>query len=281
MQRVSDHDVVGIAIAEDLGPGDVTAEYFIPPSQAGVASIIARESAVLAGVEQAAETFRRVDPNTEVSLLMDSGSRLVEGDEILRANGSVRSLLAAERVALNFVQHLSGVATLTSLFVEAVRGTKARILDTRKTTPGLRVLEKAAVKAGGGDNHRMGLHDMILIKDNHLVAKGNLESLQGAIRRARLERPGIRVEIEADTLDQVKSFLLLEGVDIILLDNMPGTLMREAVTLGAGKVLFEASGGITLETVAKAAATGVDFISVGALTHSARSVDFSLELAGC
>ncbi|MEI9897060.1 MAG: carboxylating nicotinate-nucleotide diphosphorylase [Chthoniobacter sp.] len=190
----------------------------------------------------------------------------------------MRSLLTAERVALNFLQQLSGVATLTRRYVDAVAGTKARILDTRKTTPGLRALEKAAVVAGGGHNHRFGLFDMVLVKDNHLAAKTELRHLQEAIRQCRAENPGLRVEVEADTLDQVRRFLTLMGVDVILLDNMRPAELAEAVQIAGGRVQLEASGGVSLETVAAIAATGVDFISVGALTHSPRAIDFSLEL---
>jgi nicotinate-nucleotide pyrophosphorylase (carboxylating) len=191
----------------------------------------------------------------------------------------VRSILTAERVALNFLQRLSGVATLTRRYVDAIAGTKARILDTRKTTPGLRALEKAAVVAGGGYNHRFGLFDMVLVKDNHLAAETELQHLQEAIRRCRMENPSLRIEIEADTLDQVRRFLTLMEVDVILLDNMCPADLSEAVRMAAGRVQLEASGGISLDNVAEVAATGVDFISVGALTHSPRAIDFSLELA--
>jgi nicotinate-nucleotide pyrophosphorylase (carboxylating) len=203
---------------------------------------------------------------------------LAKGDTVLEIRGAVRSILTAERVALNFIQRLSGTATLTRRFVEAVAGTRARILDTRKTTPGLRALEKAAVVAGGGVNHRFGLYDMVMVKDNHLAAGTTPEQLQAAIRTFRAENPGRRVEVEADTLDQVRRFLTFTGVDVILLDNMACAQMAEAVALGAGRVQFEASGGVSLATAADIAATGVDFISVGALTHSAPAIDFSLEL---
>jgi len=198
----------------------------------------------------------------------------------MEITGETASILTAERVALNFIQRLSGVATLTRRFVDAVAGRKARILDTRKTTPGLRALEKAAVVAGGGMNHRFGLYDMVMVKDNHLAAETRLDNLQRAIHRFHQEKPGYRVELEADTLDQVRRFLTLMGVDVILLDNMRPVQMAEAVQLGGGRLQFEASGGVTLESVAEIAATGVDFISVGALTHSAPAVDFSLELLG-
>jgi nicotinate-nucleotide pyrophosphorylase (carboxylating) len=272
------HDPIGIALAEDIGTGDLTAAYFVPENQKGRARIVARQGAVVAGVETAAEVFERVDRQLETAVLLPSGSRVEEGDAVLEVRGLVRSILSAERVALNFLQHLSGVATLTDKFVAAVRGSGAQILDTRKTTPGLRALEKAAVKAGGGKNHRFGLFDMILVKDNHLAARSNPAFLREAIQRATAEHPGIRIEVEADRLEQVKTFLEIDGIDVILLDNMPDADMREAVLLAEGAILFEASGGITLDNVARVADTGVDFISIGALTHSAPSVDFSLEL---
>jgi len=266
------------ALAEDVGPGDVTCEYFVTAGQKGHARIVAKEAGVAAGVEVAAEVFRRVEPTLQLEVLRASGSLVAPGDTVLTIDGDVRSILTAERVALNFIQRLSGVASLTRHFADAVDGTGAKILDTRKTTPGLRALEKAAVVAGGGTNHRFGLYDMVLVKDNHLAARDDLDFLRSAIARVRAERPGIRVELEADTLDQVRGFLTLEGVDVILLDNMTLNQMREAVALGAGRVEFEASGGVNLETVRAIADTGVNLISVGALTHSAKALDFSLDL---
>lgn len=271
------HDPIAIALAEDIGRGDLTSRYFVGLERR-TARIFAKEPAVAAGVEIAAEVFQRVDPQAAITILRSSGSRLETGQSVLEVTGSVRSLLTAERVALNFLQQLSGVATLTRRYVDAVAGTKARILDTRKTTPGLRALEKAAVVAGGGHNHRFGLFDMVLVKDNHLAAKTELRHLQEAIRQCRAENPGLRVEVEADTLDQVRRFLTLMGVDVILLDNMRPAELAEAVQIAGGRVQLEASGGVSLETVAAIAATGVDFISVGALTHSPRAIDFSLEL---
>jgi len=273
----SAHDPVAIALAEDIGRGDLTSRYFVG-TEKREAWIFAKEPAVVAGVETAAEVFRRVDPQMGVSVIRASGSAVEKGQTVLEISGSVRSILTAERVALNFIQRLSGVATLTRKFVGAVAGTKTHILDTRKTTPGLRALEKAAVVAGGGHNHRFGLFDMVMVKDNHLLAETDLHRLQDAIRRCRADHPEVRIELEADTLDQVRRFLTLMGVDVILLDNMRLEEMKEAVELGAGRVQFEASGGVNLDTVAGIAATGVDFISVGALTHSARAIDFSLEL---
>ncbi len=271
-------DPIEVALSEDIGSGDVTCRYFVAQDRQGDARIFAKEEAIVAGAQTAAEVFRRVDPALEVTVVRSDGQRVSKGDTVLTIKGSVRSILTGERVALNFLQRLSGVATLTGTFVHAAAGTRARILDTRKTTPGLRQFEKAAVAAGGGVNHRIGLFDMVLVKDNHLAADSRREHLQEAIHTARAERPGIRVELEADSLPQVRTFLTLDGIDVILLDNMSCADMTEAVRMGAGRVQFEASGGVTLETVGGIAATGVDFISAGALTHSAPAIDYSLEL---
>ena len=234
--------------------------------------------AVVAGAEVSREVFVRVDRELAVEIERGDGTAVGPGDTVLTVRGRAGSILSAERVALNFLQRLSGVATLTRRFVDAVAGTPAKILDTRKTTPGLRRLEKAAVAAGGGHNHRMGLYDMVMVKDNHLLADGSAAGLGAAIARAKAAKPGLRVELEADTLAQVRTFLALEGVDVILLDNMTPEDLRTAVEMGrGGPVQFEASGGVNLETVQAIATTGVQWISVGALTHSARAVDFSLE----
>jgi nicotinate-nucleotide pyrophosphorylase (carboxylating) len=271
-------DLIALALAEDVGGGDVTTEFFTDPARLACARIVAREACVLAGTAQAEEVFRRVDGDLQVQVKHQDGSALAPGDVAMTISGRAASLLTAERTALNFLQRLSGVATLTRTYVEAIQGTPARILDTRKTTPGWRLLEKAAVAAGGGTNHRIGLYDMVMVKDNHLAAGTGLEALQASIRRAREARPGLRIELEADTMDQVRDFLTLEGVDVILLDNMPPPVLREAVALRKPGVVFEASGGVTLGTIRAIAETGVDFISVGALTHSARAVDLSMEL---
>ena len=197
------------------------------------------------------------------------------GETVIEFSGSTRSILTGERVALNFLQRLSGIATLTAQFVAAVQGTGVTILDTRKTTPGLRVLEKAAVRAGGGKNHRMGLYDGVMVKDNHLLARPELED---AIRSVRQTHPEVLVEVEADSIDQVQSFVNLTGIDVILLDNMSPDELRVCVSLGRPGLKFEASGGVDLATVRQIAETGVDYISIGQLTHSARAIDFSLEL---
>ena len=270
--------LIDMALTEDIGSGDVTSEYFIPADRESRGMIVAKQAGVIAGVEIAAEVFRRVDSSTQVKILLESGTQVGERAYVMEVKGKARSLLTAERVALNFLQRLSGVATITSHFVEKTEKTTARILDTRKTTPGWRLLEKEAVLAGGGTNHRMGLYDRVMVKDNHLVADGGLEAVQNAIHRLRSDHPGVEVELEADRLDQVEAFLKLDGVDYILLDNMSLAELREAVEMRHGnKPEFEASGGVNLDTVSEIAQTGVDFISVGAVTHSAVALDLSLE----
>jgi nicotinate-nucleotide pyrophosphorylase (carboxylating) len=271
-------DPIAIALREDIGTGDTTTEFFVPEGLRALGRIIARERAIVAGGETAAEVFRRVNPSLNVEILLPDGTALLGGETILEVRGAARSILTAERVALNFLQRLSGIATLTRQFVEAIGKSRAKILDTRKTTPGLRALEKAAVLAGGGANHRSSLSEMVLVKDNHLSAGAGFSGFVSAIQRLREERPGIRIEVEAERLEQVRSFLEIDGIDVILLDNMEPAEMREAVAAGKGKVKFEASGGVTLKTVRRIASSGVDYISVGALTHSARAIDFSLEL---
>ena len=267
------------ALNEDIGEGDITTEYLVPASQQSSAQIVARESAVIAGTETAAEVFRRVDANLRTSILTPDGSAIEKGSVVLEIQGAARSILKAERVALNFLQRLSGIATLTRQFVEAAGKSRAKILDTRKTTPGLRRLEKAAVVAGGGFNHRFGLYDMVMVKDNHLLGRPDFSELNAVVQRVRQERPNVSIELEADNLEQVRAFLQIEGVAVILLDNMEPSGLREAIAMRKDNpVKFEASGGVTLKTVRRIAATGVDFISVGALTHSARAIDLSLEL---
>ena len=270
-------DIIEIALEEDIGPGDLTAAYFCE-NRPAKARIFAKEPAVLSGVGVAAETFSRVDSGIHAVATKNDGSTLEAGETVLEISGPLPSLLTAERVALNFIQHLSGVASFTRKFVDAIKGTNARILDTRKTTPGLRALQKKAVLDGGGSNHRMGLYDMVMVKDNHLAASSTLQGLQSSILQLKTAHPNVRVELEADTIDQLRGFLGLSGVDVILLDNMTPELMREAVELAQRRVKLEASGGVTLDTVALIAATGVDYISIGALTHSVRAIDFSMEI---
>jgi nicotinate-nucleotide pyrophosphorylase (carboxylating) len=272
------HDPITLALAEDVGDGDITSKYFIPESLQASARIVAREKAVVAGTSVAAEVFRQVDRESTVSILCQDGDAIAPDEAVIEIKGKARSLLTAERVALNFLQRLSGIATLTRQFVEAAANPRVSIIDTRKTTPGLRQLEKAAVLAGGGKNHRFGLYDMVLVKDNHLAMTRDLSDLEEKIAEIRKAHPKLKIELEADTIEQVGAFVELPGVDIILLDNMTPAQLVEAVALRKNSIQFEASGGITLKTVAEIAATGIDFISVGALTHSARAIDFSLEL---
>ncbi len=268
-------DPVDIALAEDIGGGDLTSLFLIPETSLSRARIFAKEPCVVAGVDVVQRIYRKLDSQLELSILKEDGSAVQPGDSVIELSGFTRTILTGERVSLNFIQRLSGVATLTTQFVEAVRGTGATILDTRKTTPGLRALEKAAVKAGGGRNHRMSLYDGVMVKDNHLLARPDL---QKAILALRLSHPSILIEVEADSVDQVREFAKLEGIDVVLLDNMSPDQLRASVALKRSGLKFEASGGVSLATVRQIAETGVDFISVGQLTHSARAVDFSLEL---
>jgi nicotinate-nucleotide pyrophosphorylase (carboxylating) len=271
-------DPIGVALQEDIGEGDITTEFFVPANLQASGRIRAREKAVIAGTKTAVEVFQRIDPAVHAEIIRPDGSDAAAGDVIIEIRGRARSILKTERVALNFLQRLSGIATLTRKFVEAAGNERVKILDTRKTTPGLRALEKAAVVAGGGANHRFGLFDMVLVKDNHLASHAGLSAFAETVRKLRQERPDVRIEVEADRLDQVRAFLQVDDVDVILLDNMKPAQIREAVALGKNKVKFEASGSVTLKNIRQIAATGVDYISIGALTHSARAIDLSLEL---
>ena len=269
---------VRAALAEDVGSGDATTLACIPPEAQSVALMNAREPLVLAGLAFAEAAFHSLSPNVKLERLAEDGAKLPAKSPVLRISGQTRALLTAERVALNFVQRLSGVATLTAQFVELVSGSKARLLDTRKTTPGWRRFEKYAVSCGGGVNHRVGLYDLILIKDNHLAALAaeKPNAIAAAVIRSRQLYPALKVEVEADTLEQVAQ-AAQAGADIILLDNMAPDQLRAAVALIAGRAQTEASGGVRLDTVRAIAESGVDFISVGALTHSARAVDLGLD----
>jgi len=272
------YDPIAAAPKEDIGGGDITTEFFVPDGLNATGRIIARENAVVAGSGVASEVFRKVDPSTDTQIIRGDGTEVAPGDVIIEVRGLARSILKAERVALNFLQRLCGIATLTRQFVDAIGNHPAKILDTRKTTPGLRALEKAAVVAGGGGNHRFGLYDMVLVKDNHLTTFEGLSSFAERIRQLRQERPNIRIEVEADDLEQVRAFVEVEGIDVILLDNMAPAQIREAIALRKDNIEFEASGGITLKNVNRIAATGVDYISVGSLTHRARAIDICLEM---
>ncbi len=279
--------LVRLALAEDLGPGagvagDVTSGATIPADAAGAADVVARSPGVLAGIPAAILVAAELDPLLAVTPHLDDGADLAPGAQVLTLAGPLRSLLAAERTLLNFLQRLSGVATLTRRYAESVAGTRAVVLDTRKTTPGWRLLEKYAVRAGGGVNHRVGLYDGVLIKDNHLAGLGSAANAVGrAVRAARLHpaAAGLVVEVEVDTLDQLDQ-ALASGPDVVLLDNMPPDVLREAVRrrdAAAPGVLLEASGGVNLGTVRAVAETGVDRVSVGALTHSAPALDLGLD----
>jgi len=272
------HSAVASALAEDIGGGDVTTLAAVPGTATAQAVAVAREPLVVAGLALAEAAFCQLSSAVQITRLAQDGRRLTEGKPLLKVAGPAHALLGAERVALNFLQRLCGIATLTAQFVDAVKGTHARILDTRKTTPGWRRLEKYAVACGGGTNHRVGLFDMVLIKDNHLAALEDKSpnAIAAAVQRARSQYPKLKVEVEADTLEQVEQ-AVVAGADIVLLDNMKSVQLRLAVQKCKNRALTEASGGVTLGNVRAIAETGVDFISVGALTHSARAVDIGLD----
>jgi nicotinate-nucleotide pyrophosphorylase (carboxylating) len=272
------YDPISASLNEDIGQGDITTDFFVPETLHATGRITARENAIVAGTGAAAEVFRRVDPSIDIQIIRRDGDEVVAGDIIIEVRGLARSILKGERVALNFLQRLCGIATLTRQFVDAVGNHPAKILDTRKTTPGLRSLEKAAVVAGGGVNHRFGLYDMVLVKDNHLATFGGLSSFADRIHQLRKEQPNIRIEVEADDLEQARAFAEVDGIDVILLDNMAPAQMREAVALKKNNIQFEASGGVTLKNVKRIAATGVDYISIGGLTNAARAIDIGLEM---
>ena len=271
--------IIDLALAEDLSKGDVTSEALIPPALQGRASILVKARGILAGGEVAKQVFLGVDPSLEVELLLKDGARIKPGDIIATVAGRVISILKAERTALNFLQRLSGIASQTAQYVAKTRGGKAKIVDTRKTTPGLRALEKYAVRIGGGQNHRLHLGEAVLIKDNHLAALRILEmSLKDIIVKAKQNAPkGITIEVEVTTAQEALE-AAEAGADIIMLDNMPPDEMRRVVDLLPSQVKTEASGGITLKNVREVAMTGVDIISIGALTHSPKALDISLEL---
>jgi nicotinate-nucleotide pyrophosphorylase (carboxylating) len=272
-------EIVTRALDEDLGRGDVTTDALVPPELGGSAIVLAKEAGVLAGVGALLETFRQVDPAIEVEPLLQDGAEIAPGVTVARLRGPAASILKGERVALNLLQRMSGIATMTRRYVEAIAGTDAVVVDTRKTTPGLRALEKYAVRVGGGFNHRTNLSDGVLIKDNHLAAIRNQGGdIAEAVRRARQAAPHtIRVEIEVTSIEEAEQAVAARP-DIILLDNMSPALMAEAVRRIGGRAIVEASGGIRLESVRAAAESGVNLISVGALTHSVPALDLSLEL---
>ena len=281
METLADTEIqrlVHMALEEDRGSGDVTSLSTVPSETRAQAVMVAREAAVISGLRFAALTFNACDPAAKIELKSSDAQSVPARTPLMTIAGLAQAILTAERVALNFVQRLSGIATLTGKFVDAVKGTKARILDTRKTTPGLRRAEKYAVACGGGQNHRFGLFDMVLIKDNHLAALRHAapNPIAAAVAGARKRYPKLKVEVESDSLAQVEQ-ALAAGADFILLDNMSTDQLRRAVELVKGRAKTEASGGVNLSTVRQIAETGVDFISVGVLTHSAPAVDIALD----
>jgi nicotinate-nucleotide pyrophosphorylase (carboxylating) len=269
--------LIDISFAEDIGEGDHTSLATINANENGKSIIVAKDTGIIAGLMLVEYIFKKVDANLNVNLLKQDGDAVAYGDVVLEVTGSSRSMLTAERTVLNFIQRLSGVASFTSKYVAELKGLPTQILDTRKTTPGMRLLEKYAVKIGGGANHRIGLYDMILIKDNHVDFSGGIESAilrtQNYLKENNLN---LKIEIETRTLDEVKQVLAIGGVDRIMLDNFSPDLLREAVNLIDGKFETEASGGITLQTLRSYAESGVDFISSGALTHSVKAMDLSM-----
>ena len=267
-------DFVQRVLAEDLGAGgDVTSAATIGAGERFVAEMTCREPIVVAGIEVAAAFFRALDPQVRIETLVEDGDAAAEGTVLMRLDGNARAMLAAERSALNTLQHLSGIATLTRRYVEAIAGTGATLLDTRKTTPGLRLLDKYAARMGGAHNHRMRLDDGVLVKDNHVAVAGGVAE---AVRRATAANTGLQVQVEVDRVDQIEP-ALIAGADRLLLDNMPPRLLREAVAIVSDRVPLEASGGVNLETIRGIAETGVDFISVGRITQSAPAVDVALD----
>lgn len=277
MNMTSFVSVLQRALDEDIGSGDATSISILPSTLELSGILVCKEHGVAAGLEVAREVFHLVDPRTQVTCLVGDGEEVPAGKTLAEVMGPGIAVLSAERVALNFLQRMSGIATMTRRFVEAVEGTKAVILDTRKTAPGLRALDKLAVVLGGGQNHRLGLYDMVLIKDNHIAAAGGITEAVGRVRSAA-DR-GLAIEVEVSSLAQFKEALAARP-HRIMLDNMSLEDMDEAVALAAGDVELEASGNVTLDNVAQVAATGVEFISVGALTHSVRALDISLEISG-
>ncbi len=269
--------LIDLALGEDLGTGDLTSQALPNREQKAVANFVAREPLVVSGLSVAALVFTRLDPSCQIKAQVAEGSRVKKGAVLARVEGPLGSLLSAERCALNFLRHLSGIATLTRRYHQTLSGTGCTLLDTRKTTPGFRALEKAAVRAGGGANHRMGLFDGVMIKDNHIAAS---QSIRQAVSAARKQiPPTVKIEVECDNLKQVRA-ALAAGAELIMLDNMSHAQMRKAVALIAGRAQTEASGNLTLATVRAAAECGVDFVSVGALTHSAPNADIALDLQG-
>ena len=269
--------LIDLALAEDIGSGDITTLATVPADRQATGQFLVKQPGVISGLAVVAAVYARVDPRVVVEPLVTDGTAVEAGTIIATVHGPARALLSGERVALNFLQRLSGVATVTAEYTRRVAGTRARIIDTRKTTPGMRTLQKQAIRDGGGHNHRLGLADGVLIKDNHLAAIGTADRIAQAISAARERAPHtLKIEVEVTSLDELQQ-ALDAGADVVLLDNMDAPTMAEAVRITAGRALLEASGGITLDTVREIAETGVDLISVGALTHSAPALDVSLD----
>ncbi len=270
--------LIDIAIAEDIGDGDHTSLSTIPEKEQGRAKLIIKQDGILAGVDVALKVFNAVDPNLKVDLMLNNGAKVKKGDIAFTVSGRVISILQAERLVLNFMQRLSGVATQTNIYAQRIADLHTKVLDTRKTTPGMRLLEKEAVKIGGGVNHRIGLFDMILIKDNHVDFAGGIENAINAAKKYCVEKgKNLDIEIETRNLDEIRKVLALGGVRRIMLDNFDIPTTKQAVELIAGRFETESSGGITLENLRDYALTGVDYISVGALTHQIKSLDMSLK----
>jgi len=270
-------EIIERALDEDIGHGDITTESTVDPMIEGMAVVVAKQAFLLAGLDAFLEVFFQLDPSVEFTVSKIDGDRVKKGEAFAELKGGLRTLLTGERVALNILQRMSGIATLTAKYTDAVKGTNARLLDTRKTTPGLRMLEKYAVRVGGGHNHRYGLYDGLLIKDNHITAAGGItEAIRGARKRAPHT---LRIEVECETVEQVAE-AIKAGADIVMLDNMSAPDMKKSVKTAGGRVLVEASGNMTPKRAAEAAGCGVDFVSVGALTHSAPAVDISMLITG-
>ncbi len=267
-------ETIRIAIYEDIGHGDITSLLIVPEYKKAKASIIAKEDLILAGVPFIKEVFNAIDPGVEIQIFFDEGSRVKKGDIIAKISGSARSLLAGERISLNILQRISGIATMTNQYVKKVNGLPVKIADTRKTIPGMRLMEKYGVRIGGGVNHRFGLYDGILIKDNHIKVAGGVKR---AIELAKKGHHLLKIEVEVKNLDELKE-ALDAGADVIMLDNMSITDMKKAVKIAKGKAILEASGNVNLENIRSIAETGVDIISIGALTHSARAVDTTMKI---
>ncbi len=281
MDRIS-RILVELALEEDLRDiGDLTSLWFVDPEHCSTGAIVSREHACISGLDAAIHSFLSVDPELQVNVEIQNGGQAIPGDTVCTITGKTQSILTGERTALNFLQRLSGVATVSATFAKAISHTEAVMLDTRKTTPGWRSLEKKAVADGGATNHRIGLYDAVMVKDNHLAANPSPVDLAERVSEIKTKHPDLKIEVEADRLDQLESFLPIEGIDVVLLDNMNNDELRTAVKMrddADSSIQLEASGGVNLDTVKGIAETGVDYISAGALTHSVRSIDLGLDL---